>query len=86
MHLESQLGEEPFVLAGLVAILKLDPGLETVRLPLDGILQILGVDLLEWDVNAVTGGHQVVVVHQLRARGKRKQNRRGLEKIFNMCN
>ena len=65
MGLESQLGEEPFVLASLVALLELDPGLETVRLPLDGILQILRVDLLERDVNAVASGHQVVVVHQL---------------------
>lgn len=68
MGLESELGEEPFVLASLVAILELDPGLETVRLPLDGILQILRVDLLERDVNAVAGGHQVVVVNQLQGK------------------
>lgn len=43
-----------------------------MRLPLDGVLQILRVDLLERDVNTVTGGHQVVVVHQL-DRGKQKQ-------------
>lgn len=70
MGLESELGEEPFVLASLVALLKLDPGLEPVRLPLDGILQVLRVDLLKRNVHAVTCGHQVVVVHQLKGRRK----------------
>lgn len=63
--LEPQLGEEPLVLAGLVSLLKLDASLEAVRLPLDGVLQVLGADLLEGNINAVSRGHQVVVVDQL---------------------
>lgn len=64
--LETQFAEEPLVLAGLVFLLELHTGLETVGLPLDGVLQILDGDLLERDVrNAVAGRHQVVVVQDL---------------------
>lgn len=64
--LETQLAEEPLVLAGLVLLLELDARLETVRLPLDGVLQVLGGHLVEGDVrHAVAGGHQMVVVQDL---------------------
>lgn len=67
--LESQLLEEPLVLALLVDRLELDTGLETVRLALDGILKVLGRQLLEADVvRGVAGGHQVVVVQALQER------------------
>jgi len=64
--LETQLLEEPLVLALLVDGLELDAGLEAVRLALDGILQVLGRQLLETDVvRGVAGGHQMVVVQAL---------------------
>jgi len=48
--LETQLLEEPLVLALLVDVLELDAGLEAVRLALYGILQVLGRQLLKADV------------------------------------
>lgn len=64
--LETQLLEEPLVLALLVDGLELDAGLEAVRLALDGILQVLGRQLLKADVvRRVAGGHQMVVVQAL---------------------
>lgn len=63
---EAQLAEEPLVLAGLVLLLELHAGLEAVGLSLDGVLQVLGGDLVEGDVrHAVAGGHQMVVVQDL---------------------
>lgn len=64
--LEAQLLEEPLVLAGLVALLEFDAGLETMGLPLNGVLQVLGRNFLELNVDTVSGGHQMVVVQQLK--------------------
>jgi len=67
--LETQLLEEPLVLALLVHRLELDAGLETVRLALNGILQILGRQLLEANVvRCVAGRHQMIVVQALQER------------------
>lgn len=65
--LESQLLEEPLVLAGLVTFLELDADLEAGLLALDWILQVLGgIFRVQADVrNAVPSGHQVVVVQHL---------------------
>lgn len=67
--LETQLLEEPLVLAFLVGGFKLDTGLETVCFSLGGILKILSGQLFEGDfAGGVTSGHQVVVVQYLQER------------------
>lgn len=65
--LESQLLEEPFVLAGLVTFFELNTDLEASLLTLNRILQVLGgIFVIEAHVrNAVASGHQVVVVQHL---------------------
>ncbi len=67
-HLEAQLLEKPFVLAGLVAFLELCPDCEACLLLLHGVFQYLlvKVSLVEADVDGVTGRHQVVVVDDLK--------------------
>jgi len=64
--LETQLLEEPLVLALLVDGLELDAGLEAVRLALYGILQVLGRQLLKADVvRRVAGGPMVMKVYRI---------------------
>merc|ERR1711874_809972 len=65
--LESEFLEEPLVLAGLVSLLE---GLLDVRLGrslLGGVLKGVLVDdlLADWDVNRVSGWHDVVEVDDL---------------------
>lgn len=67
-HLESELLEEPFVLAGLVTVFESHTDGEASLLPLDWVLQVLhSVFAFEADFgDAVSGRHQVVVVDELK--------------------
>ena len=67
-HLEAQLLEKPFVLAGLVALFELCPDCEACLLLLHGVFQnlLVEVSLVEADIDGVTSGHQVVVVDDLK--------------------
>ncbi len=64
---ESELLEEPLVLAGLVPLLKLGPDHVPGLLLLHGVLEdlLVEVGLVERQVDAVPRRHQVVVVHDL---------------------
>ena len=66
-NLESQLGEEPFVLAFLVSLFEFGANNVAGLLFLHGILEDFFVQfvLVQSDVNTVASGHQVVVVHDL---------------------
>lgn len=65
--LESEFLEEPFVFAGLVSVFEggFDVGLG--RSFFGGVLEAVFVDdfLVDWDVNGVSGWHDVVVVDDL---------------------
>ena len=65
--LESELLEEPLVLAGLVALLKLRSHLESGLLLLHGIFKsfLVKVGLVKANVHSVPGGHHVVIVDNL---------------------
>ena len=67
-HLEPQLLEEPFVLAGLVSLLELCSDEEPGLLLLHGVLEhlLVKIGLIEADVDGVASGHQVVVVDDLK--------------------
>ena len=66
-NLESQLGEEPFVLAFLVSLFKFGTNNMTGLFLLHGIFEDFLVQLIfvKSNVNAVTCGHQMVVVDDL---------------------
>ena len=66
--LESQLGEEPFVLAFLVPFFELGTDEMACLLFLHGVLKdfLVQLVLVESDVNAVASGHQVVIVDNLK--------------------
>ena len=66
-NLESQLGEEPFVLALLVSLFEFGADNMTSLLFLHGILEDFLVQLVfvQSNVNAVASGHQMVIVDDL---------------------
>jgi hypothetical protein len=67
LALESQLGEEPLVLAALVAVLEAHSDLEACLLAFNWVLQVLHAVLAVeghfW--HAVTCWHEVIVVDEL---------------------
>merc|ERR1712107_267111 len=67
LHLESQLLEEPLVLAALVLLLELHSDHHTCLLFLHGVLQglLVEVGLVEGELDGVPSRHHVVVVHHL---------------------
>ena len=71
-RLELQLLEEPLVLSGLVTFFQQQASVVTSSLPLWRFPQCLLVKcgLGEVDVDRVTGGHHVVVVHDLKKKMK----------------
>ena len=66
-NLESQLGEEPFVLAFLVSLFEFGADNMTSLLFLHGILEDFLVQLVfvQSNVDAVASGHQMVIVDDL---------------------
>lgn len=66
--LETQLLEEPLVLAALVTIFETHSDLETGLLALDWVFQVLhAIFVIQTNFwNAVTCWHQVIVVHELK--------------------
>ena len=69
-NLESQLGEEPFVLALLVSLFEFGADNMTSLLFLHGILEDFLVQLVfvQSNVDAVASGHQMVIVDDLKER------------------
>lgn len=68
--LESQFGEEPLVLAALVAILEAHANLEAGLLSLDWVFEVLNAEFaVECDFwHAVASRHQMVVVDELKVK------------------